>query len=154
MICSYAPLCVPSWRQWRRKAQTPMMHLSSLFCFVKAVCGFVCLSRSSQLVASVARSYSLLSFYLKPFGLSLTLSESFGTAAHFFLQIFFISCLLLTSLTSNLPLHLLIRFLPLAPVLKMSHRSLLVFFCDSYSPLSFFWSPTLYPPSFPASPFS
>lgn len=44
LICAYVPLCVhPAWRQWRRKAQTPMMHLFSLFCCVRAACGFVCL---------------------------------------------------------------------------------------------------------------
>lgn len=72
----YLPLCVhPAWRQWRRKAQTPMMHLFSLFCRVRAASGFVCLSRSSRLVASEARSRSLpfsfapaLSFTLIPIG--------------------------------------------------------------------------------------
>lgn len=48
----------PAWRQRRSMALTPMMHLFSLFCCVRATCGFVCLARSSQLVASEARSCS------------------------------------------------------------------------------------------------
>lgn len=59
-ICAYVPLCVhPAWRQRRCKAQTPMMHLFSLFCHVGAACVFVWLPRPSRLVASEARSRSL-----------------------------------------------------------------------------------------------
>lgn len=53
-VCSI--VCFPAWRQWWRESQTPMMHFFSLFCCVRAVCGFVCVSRSSRLVALEARS--------------------------------------------------------------------------------------------------
>lgn len=83
LIRRYVPLCVhPAWRQWWRKAQSPMMQLFSLFCCVRAARGFVCLSIPS---ARCLRGKVSLSF---PFLLSRPLllfhSLPLGTVVHFF----------------------------------------------------------------------
>lgn len=143
LICAYVPLCVyPAWRQWRRKAQSPMMHLFSLFCRVRAACGFVCLSRSSRLVASEARSRSL------PFpplpDLSRTFIHSFMPIGH---RCPLLSLLSLSSVVFRLPslfatklsfahsffrcsLPLFLKTTPCCPFLQLSHS------------FEFLWSPS------------
>lgn len=136
-ICAYVPLCAhPAWRQRRCKAQTPMMHLFSLFCHVGAACVFVWLPRSSRLVASEARSRSLclpllqtsraLSFLLNSHWVLLFICFAPHSVAHW---------LQLPSLRWNRPL-LMHYFLQLAPVFKRVKYFLLFIFLQpalSYS---------------------
>lgn len=131
-ICAYVPLCVhPAWRQRRCKAQTPMMHLFSLFCHVGAACVFVWLPRSSRLVASEARSRSLclpllqtslaLSFLFNSHWVLLFICFAPHSVAHW---------LQLPSLRWNRPL-LMHYFLRLVPVFKRT--SCYLFFCNLHS---------------------
>lgn len=128
-ICAYVPLCVhPAWRQRRCKAQTPMMHLFSLFCHVGAACVFVWLPRSSRLVASEARSRSLclpllqtslaLSFLFNSHWVLLFICFAPHSVAHW---------LQLPSLRWNRPL-LMHYFLQLVPVFKRVKYFLLFIF--------------------------
>lgn len=123
------PLCVhPAWRQRRCEAQTPMMHLFSLFCHVGAACVFVWLPRSSRLVASEARSRSLclpllqtslaLSFLFNSHWVLLFICFAPHSVAHW---------LQLPSLRWNRPL-LMHFFLQLVPVLKRVKYFLLFIF--------------------------
>lgn len=125
--------CVPAWRLWRHKDQTPMMHLFSLFCFVKAACSFVCLSRSSRLVASAARSRSFLPLLLQTsVVLSLKSSTLVGHCCPlFFLLLSIICCLNSWYQTRH---HLFILPLPLAPLLiNMKHLPVIVLVFFSFS---------------------
>lgn len=124
--------CGVGWR----KAQTPMMHLSSLFCRVRAAHGFVCLSHSSRLVASEARSRSLPSPLLQS-----SLTHSF---IHSFIPIG--HCCPFLSLLCVLPsflicyetlLHSHILPLPLAPVVKPLNITVLFLWHSER-----LWSPT------------
>lgn len=136
LICAYVPLCAhPAWRQRRCKAQTPMMHLFSLFCHVGAACVFVWLPRSSRLVASEARSRSLclpllqtslaLSFLFNSHWPLLFICFAPHSVAHW---------LQLPSLRCNRPL-LMHYFLLLDPVFKRVKyfRLFFFFFCSLHS---------------------
>lgn len=135
LIRRYVPLCVhPAWRQWWRKAQTPMMHLSSLFCCVRAACGFVCLSILS---ARCLRGKVSLSF---PFLLSRPLllfhSLPSGTDVHSFTPHSVTYCHDPSFLICNetvLRLRVLSCTWPL--FLKMWNQSALFLYCGFHTPL-------------------